>query len=268
VSQTGATAQLVRCLDVSGFQPAIDWNRAKAEGYEGVWARAAHGNDKSAPGKAIGPDGTDTMYRAHIRGAMQVGLAVGMYAVAFPLPHLNPLDQAEWFYARSDTLGAQDGELAPMLDLEWPSRENPGQKKGQEWRRWGCSGGQIVAWALSCLTHMEHLWKRIPLMYTYPWFWRTVIEAEDVVPEHLEALRRFRPWFAGGPYYEHASRVWIPDETNVQRHLPVMRPWDASDPWVWQHDGNGGLGIGKVDTDANVMRRATFDLLRRGNAAV
>jgi hypothetical protein len=182
--------------------------------------------------------------------------------VAFPLPHLNPIDQAILFYERSDTLGSQAGELPPALDIEWPPREHPGQKLGSEWRRWGCTGGQILAWTLACATHMEHLWKRTPVVYTYPWFWKSVIEAPDVEPEHLAAMSRFIPWIAGGPHYQDAKVEWIPTKKDVAKHLPSLKPWEKKGPWVWQHDGTGGIRVGHADVDANVTERATFELLQ------
>lgn len=256
------TTDLIRLLDVSGFQPSLDWALAKDQGFRGVWARAAHGNDKDRPGVGIGKDGTDVMFRRHIQGAKQAGLAVGMYAVAYPLPHLNPLTQAEWFFERADTLGSQEGELAPALDFEWPASHTQGQKPFAEWKRWGCSGGQMLAWALACCTHMEHLWGRLPVLYTYPWFWKTVTTAADVDPEHLQAIGRFVPWIAGGPYYENASTVWVPQSKDVAKHLPKLSPWNQKNgPWIWQHDGTGGLSVGHVDVDMNVCTVDTFRML-------
>jgi GH25 family lysozyme M1 (1,4-beta-N-acetylmuramidase) len=261
MSQMPST-DLVRALDVSGFQPPIDWGLVRDEGFKAVWARAAHGNDKDRPGVGIGKDGTDVMFRKHAQGARQAGLHVGMYAVAYPLPHLNPITQADWFFERSDTLGTQDGELAPALDFEWPPSHSPGQKPFAEWKRWGCTGGQMLAWALMCCIHMEHLWKRPPVLYTYPWFWKTVTSATDVDPAHLQEIGRFTPWLAGGPYYEKATTVWVPTSKDVKRWFPKLSPWDQKDgPWVWQHDGTGGLSVGKADVDMNVMTADTLKLL-------
>lgn len=252
------SASVVRLVDVSAFTPAVDWKRAKAEGYVGAIVRASHGNDKNAPGKGIDKDGRDMMFRKHVTGAQAAGLSVGAYHVAFPLPHLDPHEQARHAYEMADTLGEQTGEIDPVLDLEWPSRETAGEKPRASWRRWGCTGEQILVWGLRYMEEAARLWKTTPIIYTYPWFWQTCISDEGVTAEMLELFRPFRFWLAGGPQYINGNG-WIPKSMN-DKACPTAKPWGK--PMIWQHDGNGGLHIGAADVDANIMLASDFNVVR------
>lgn len=62
-----------KVIDVSEFQSAIDWNKVKADGIEGVIIRCGY------RGAEKGTLQQDSMFTNHIKGAYKAGLKVGVY---------------------------------------------------------------------------------------------------------------------------------------------------------------------------------------------
>lgn len=62
-----------KVIDVSEFQDAINWTKAKADGVQGVIVRCGY------RGAETGKLNTDSMFLNHIKGAYKVGLPVGIY---------------------------------------------------------------------------------------------------------------------------------------------------------------------------------------------
>jgi hypothetical protein len=128
-------------------------------------------------------------------------------------------------------MGMAQDELPPMLDAEWPPREER-RKDGSltyPWRRWGCTAEQIREHLLTCIERGEELTGLRWPLYTYR-YWLACIEAEKM-PE----LGR-RPLVLAD--YKYAGR-WPTDD-----ELAALKP---PPPWTQitfvQHDGNGGMKL-------------------------
>lgn len=228
--------KLLRGVDVSVVQGIVPWDRVKAEGCDFAIMRCAVGNE---------PRG-DVRFAENVARATAAGLVVGGYCFVFPLPHLDARAQARHHVRLLERLGAIEGELAPIADLEWPPREEwKAQPDGTKalaypWRRWGCSAGQIAEWCLTYLDEAHRLtglhWGR----YTYR-YWAACVGVGD------------HPEFDRGPLvladYWASGRVPTPEEVAGLRPLA---PWPA--PTIIQHDGNGGLRLPNgADADFNVL---------------
>lgn len=61
-------------IDVSKYQPKIDWNKVKNAGYDFVIIRAGYRGWGSA-----GTLATDNYFKSHIEGAIKAGLDIGIY---------------------------------------------------------------------------------------------------------------------------------------------------------------------------------------------
>jgi GH25 family lysozyme M1 (1,4-beta-N-acetylmuramidase) len=228
-----------------------------------------------------GNEGCDGRARANREGALAAGIYAGAYLYGFPLPTdprhpgRSPKEQVERFWDDSRGLGTRPGELPPALDMEWPPKaewiKDPdpttdvwpdGRKKLRDtsgkildafvWQKWGVDGDSIVDWTLECLFEIERRWSRVPVFYTYEWFWESL------------GARRHDPAFARCP-------LWIPYGGSLQEWTPpmarrprVVAPWEEWTFWQFGFDGSNVRidGIPACPIDRNVFR-GDLDGLRR-----
>jgi len=93
---------LVHGVDVSVYEPNVDWRALRAQGFRFALIRAT-----SSTGY------TDPKFAAHWAGAREAGILRGAYHYLFG--GQDARGQAEFFI---DTVGADKGELPPIVDLE------------------------------------------------------------------------------------------------------------------------------------------------------
>ena len=97
---------MIELIDVSTYQPVIDWPRVLAAGVVGMYARSVWGSS---------PDGRASQHRA---GARSAGLATGSYGVL--VEGCDPTAQAIAYCQQRLT----DESLPPVLDLKrGPSKQ-------------------------------------------------------------------------------------------------------------------------------------------------
>ena len=187
------------------------------------------------------------------------GLACGPYFFPYPLPHLDPEVQAELHMSVAEGLGSNVGDLAPMIDAEWPPRETR-LKDGtleQTWAKWGCTDAQIRSWLLRYGRRVDALTGCTCPFYSYR-YWLKCVRPE------LEPEFGLRPLVLAD--YSWSGRV--PDDEACAK-LSVPAPWKKVT--IWQHDGDGGLRLpaGGADVDWSVMPDpADLDALRGMTRAI
>jgi lysozyme len=95
-------------LDVSKFQPSVDWAKVKAAGMQFVFARASFGVDAQ----------TETTFKAHWQGAKAAGLIRGAYHFFVPADDAGA--QARLFLAqmRSALAPGENAYLPAVIDVE------------------------------------------------------------------------------------------------------------------------------------------------------
>lgn len=209
----------------------INWKLVAASGVRAVWIKCGEGNE---------PARDDTAYRRNVDEARANGIAVGAYFFAYPLPHgpgkpvgRSPIEQAGRFFEITGGLGSRPGELSPAFDFEWPPPE--------EWKKWGCEPEQLSDWGREFCEAVTLLWGRLPVIYTYPWWWKALSAGADV-----EWAGRYPLWMAS---YTHPG-PGIPPEGKAP---PVPAPW--RDWAVWQYSADGskervpGVPVSPVDRD-------------------
>lgn len=137
-------------IDVSAFQPRIDWPQVAAAGHAFAFIKFTEGNGW-----------VSKIAKAQWHHAKAVGLLRGPYHFARwdtdGDPVLDALDEARGFYDVVGPLAA--GDLPPVLDLEWIR----GEKRDPD---------ELALWALTFLAECERLFVRLPIIYTGPSFWR------------------------------------------------------------------------------------------------
>lgn len=104
---------LVHGVDVSVYEPNVDWRSLRAQGFRFALIRAT-----SSTGY------TDPKFAEHWTGAREAGILRGAYHYLFG--GLDARRQAEFF---TDTVGADKGELPPIVDLEDAYNENVPNRK-------------------------------------------------------------------------------------------------------------------------------------------
>jgi GH25 family lysozyme M1 (1,4-beta-N-acetylmuramidase) len=223
-----ALPPLLKGVDLSAVQGVLDgalWERLAELGIRFAMMRAVVGNETWSDGAA-----TENAKRAAANG-----IIVGAYVFPYPLPHLDPVQQAEHFVKRLEGMGPDLSDLPPAFDAEWPPREEyqkqpDGTKKlVSPWEKWKCSPPQLRDWIARCLARCEELTACTWTVYSYR-YWLKCIEAEK-----LPELANRPLWLAD---YSFSGR-W-PTSAELGRLKPPA-PW--SKITIVQHDGNGGMKL-------------------------
>jgi len=217
---------VIRGLDASAVQGPLPYSKLDPEIRFAI-LKAQQGND-----------GFDPWFGRNMRAALANGLVPFAYCFAYPLPPQNPgsviaggipgrdpREQAKLCVTRVHAYPEMVGRPL-FLDLEWPPPN--------DWAKWGCGASQISEWCRVFCAEVACLSGVMPVLYTYPWWWRSVSAADT-------------SWAAAYPLWiadYHAAGRWPRDNES-----PVIpRPW--IDWLFWQFDGNGGLKLPNgVDAD-------------------
>lgn len=227
--------EILRGIDVSAIQGELtdaDWEAIASVGIRFAYLRGVVGNEYR-----------DANLLKNVERAKRAGIRPGAYVFPFPLPHLSPERQAEYFVSLLEGIGTNLGELPIAFDLEWPppeERDKTTRLLVDVWKKWGCSASQIRDWGLKCLERGEALTGHSWVVYTYRYFWKCI--DGHLAPEY--GTRRL--WLAD---YKLAGKV----PTAEQAHATAsLNPWLR--PTIVQHDGDGGLKLPNGrDADFNVL---------------
>ncbi|MFB5192643.1 GH25 family lysozyme [Alicyclobacillus fastidiosus] len=133
----------IKVLDVSNYQPTVDWSEVKASGVSAVYAKSTEGVTLN-----------DSTFASHVQGAQSAGLPVGAYHFAHPESN-DPTAEAKHFVS---ILQQTSTDLMPVLDLESPTSAGP------------LTGAQIVAWVRTFVNYVEAQTGRKAMLYTGPWY--------------------------------------------------------------------------------------------------
>ncbi|MDB5659932.1 MAG: glycoside hydrolase [Cypionkella sp.] len=200
----------VHGIDVSKFQPSIDWPTARANGVSFAFIKATEGGDQSDP-----------LFDQHWSGAARAGIPRGAYHFYY---HCRPaIEQARWFIAH---VPRSTAALPPVLDMEWtPTSPTCRVRNSPEHIR---AEAQIFISALR-----SHYGKR-PILYTaidffednQMWqvqgadFWLRSVKAH---PQDLYAGHSWTFW-----QYSGTGQVpGIPGKTDLNAFAGSTRDWDA-----------------------------------------
>jgi len=130
-------------IDVSAWEPRIDWLKVRSQGYRFMFTKATQG---------IGI--VDSRFTKHWAGAKQAGVLRGAYH--YLIIAQDPIKQADLFLK---TIGNDFGELPTVLDLEGKYNET-------------ATNRQILAVAKVWLDRVEQVTGRKSLIYSAYYFLR------------------------------------------------------------------------------------------------
>ncbi|MEF2975814.1 GH25 family lysozyme [Subtercola sp. YIM 133946] len=152
-----ALATHVLGMDVSGWQPTVDWNAAWANGGRFVYIKATESNDY-----------TSSHFAAQYSGATAVGMIRGAYHFANPHESTGAV-QANYFVNNGGGWSADGRTLPPMLDIEYdPYAGSDGTDAC-----YGLNSAQMVAWIADFSNTVLARTGIRPTIYTTTGWWKT-----------------------------------------------------------------------------------------------
>lgn len=222
---------MIAGVDVHAGYGKINWKLVAEAGIRFMWNKSAEGNE---------PAKDDQTWIRNTAEAQANGIAAGVYFFPYPLPAgkagRDPVEQAERFHKRVAGWGSRPGELSPVVDAEWPPPH--------EWAKWGCTAAQVSAWLQIHCEAVEQLFGRLPVIYTYPWWWAELSKGADV-----SWAARYPLWMAA---YTHPG----PGIPPAYGKPPVPAPWREWAAWQYSAEGSQERvpGIPACPVDRDVIR--------------
>jgi lysozyme len=130
-----------RGMDISHYQPNIDWSTVANDGLSFAFAKATEGTGY-----------VDPSFASHWAGMKQSGLLRGAYH--FYRANEDPIAQADHFLKHVPSLGK--GDLHPMLDVETTDGQN---------------AATIINGVQKWINYVKGSLHRDVIIYTYVYFW-------------------------------------------------------------------------------------------------
>ncbi|MBM7865578.1 N-acetylmuramoyl-L-alanine amidase [Heliobacterium gestii] len=140
----GRSDSFITGIDVSNYQPNVDWTQVSASGIAFAYIKATEGMRTQ-----------DAMFPTHAANARAAGIPVGAYHFAHPESN-TPQDEANNFLA---ALNSVTTDLAPVLDLESPPQQNS-----------ALTGDFIANWARTFINLVAEATGKRVFLYTGKWY--------------------------------------------------------------------------------------------------
>jgi lysozyme len=211
-------------LDVSYYEPKVDWGKVFAQGYLFMYAKATQG---------VGF--VDSKFSTHWAGAKKAGLLRGAYH--YLVVGQDPIKQADLFL---NALGNDLGELPPVLDLEGKYNETATNK-------------QFLAFAKAWLDRVEQVTGRKSALYSGYYILRDRVSMPNVGGAPNWA-KNYPLWIA--QYLNHPATE---SDTPLQ-----PKGWQDWKFWQYSEHGiiDGVTGDDNIPTgvDLNYFRGSADDL--------
>ncbi len=138
-------------MDVSSYQPNVDWNAAAANGAQFAYAKATEGTGYRNP-----------YFRSQYSGAYGAGMVRGAYHFALP-NQASGAAQANYFVDNGGGWSPNGRTLPPMLDIEYnPYAGNT---------CYDLSPSQMSSWIADFSTTVYNRTGRYPMIYTTTTWW-------------------------------------------------------------------------------------------------
>lgn len=186
---------LVHGVDVSVYEPRVDWRALRAQGFRFALIRATSSLTY-----------VDPKFAEHWAGAREAGILRGAYHYLFG--GQDAKKQAESFIA---TVGSDKGELPPIVDLEDAYNENVPNSK-------------IISTCKAFLDIIEPAFGRTPMLYSRKTYLEPRVSINGKAPDWA---KNFELWVAQYPF------VFKPD-TMPNVNMP-MQPKGWKDWKFWQY---------------------------------
>jgi uncharacterized protein with LGFP repeats/GH25 family lysozyme M1 (1,4-beta-N-acetylmuramidase) len=145
----------IQGVDVSGYQPGVNWASQFNQGARFAYVKASEGTYY-----------TNDQFYDQYTGSRNAGMIRGAYHFATPSTSTGA-DQARFFVANGGGWSADGMTLPPLLDIEY----NPYQTLGNTC--YNMSQNQMIGWIRDFSNTMQALTGRQPVIYTTTDWWNT-----------------------------------------------------------------------------------------------
>lgn len=217
VPQAVTSPSGVQGLDVSGWQPNVNWAAQKNLGARFAYVKATEGTTF-----------TSTAFGSQYSGAYDAGLIRGAYHFAIPSVSSGAA-QADYFVNHGGGWSADGQTMPPLLDVEY----NPYSALGNSC--YNMSASDMVSWIRDFSNRMKTRTGRAPAIYTTTDWWKTCTGNSAAFSENPLHVARY------------ASTVGA-----LPASWPVYSLWQYSDAGPFDGDSNVWNG-----TEASLRSFAT-----------
>lgn len=142
-------------MDVSGYQPYVDWQSEAAKGAKFAYVKASEGIDM-----------TSKFFSSQYTGSRNVGMVRGAYHFALPSVSSGAA-QADFFVNNGGGWSPDGWTLPPLLDVEY----NPYAVLGNSC--FSMSASQMVSWIRAFSDRVLARTGRVPMIYSTSDWWTT-----------------------------------------------------------------------------------------------
>ncbi|WP_231129952.1 glycoside hydrolase family 25 protein [Corynebacterium xerosis] len=208
-------------IDVSKWQRPggvkLDWNKVAASGEKFAFIKATDGKEGLSP-----------FFAEDSKAAHDAGLIIGSYHKAHP--DRDAVVQADAYAQALKLQPANAKTLPPVLDLELDA---------------GMTPAALEKWAATFLERLELKSGKMPMIYTYRWFWVTKMGDTD-------GLNGYPLWLAA-----------------YQDQPPTDVPGGWNEPLFWQRSSTGVVPGINTPVDLNTFNgtKAQLEGLSKGGSA-
>ena len=231
----------IRGIDISGWDPYIDWQTVRNQDIRFAIAKATEGTEYFSP-----------HFTEQWEGAKSVGILRGAYH--YLRANLDGAKQADFFLYK---VNIQDGDLPPFLDIEGANNYiDPNAKNKVLF-----PNPQFIGNAQKWLERVEEKTGRRPVVYSTSYFLQEKLTGGNGQPPSW--AKNYPTWVAG--YIDHST------DSIAQ----VTQPKGWGDWIIWQYSGDklsiDGIYQDEARTklvfvDLNVYRHSLEDLYKLAKA--
>ena len=186
---------LVHGVDVSVYEPNVNWRALRSQGFKFALIRATSG---------IGY--VDPKFSEHWAGAREAGILRGAYHYLFG--GQDAKKQADFFIA---TIGADVGELPPIVDLEDKYNED-------------VSNSKLISTCKAFLDIVERAFDRKPMIYSRRTYLEPRVSIRGKAPDWAED---YELWVAQYPFEFDSARM---PNVNMPKQPASWKDWK-----FWQY---------------------------------
>ena len=203
-------------VDVSSFQPKVNWSKLRADGFEFASVRCCEGLE------------LDSMHATHIANARSEGFKVGSYQIGHPSQDVTKL--AEFFLKHAVI---ETGQIKPVPDMETLSNNHVPDNAGPWCDQW-CeivkeqSGANSMPYASSSYW-LAMCAQRPALGGPFGWDWWCAAYKSGVGVCNLNDLQH-PPTISGKPFvaWQWCGNIVIPGQVGIfDRDIVLAESLDA-----------------------------------------
>ncbi|WP_281171283.1 GH25 family lysozyme, partial [Arthrobacter castelli] len=162
----------VHGIDVSGWQPDVNWNAQWNQGARFAYVKATEGNYS-----------LNSHFSEQYIGSYNVGMIRGAYHFAIPSRTSGKV-QANYFINHGGGWSPDGRTLPPLLDIEYNPYSAEVLPSGEGDVCYGMSPAQMVNWIRDFSNTIKNRTGRVPAIYTTAGWWNHCTDSSTAFSDH------------------------------------------------------------------------------------